>query len=72
MHVEYQISLICFKFDIFMEKVFTFFSNFDFVEKVWNWKGEYGIFLIFNSNSKIDLNGVKLNLPSTSVKWEGL
>ena len=41
MHVEYQISLICFKFDIFMEKGFTFFSNFDFVEEVWNLKGEY-------------------------------
>ena len=41
MHVEYQISLIRFIFDIFMEKGFTFFSNFDFVEKVWNWKGEY-------------------------------
>ena len=41
MHVEYQISLICFKFDICNEKGFTFFSNFDFVEKVWNWKGEY-------------------------------
>ena len=32
MHFEYQISEIRYRFDIFLEKGFTLFSNFDFVK----------------------------------------
>ena len=48
---------------IFIEKGFTCFSNFDFVQKFWNGKVEYHILFAFSQTiPKLNLNGVKIEI----------